>query len=394
MNKDALSGIRVVDLSQVMAGPYCSMLLADMGADVIKVEPVQGEGTRLWPPYQTGESGAFMAINRNKRGITLNLKTEEGKKVFYDLIKTADVLVENFRPGVVKRLGVDYETISSINPKIVYCSISGFGQTGPYSSRGGYDLIAQGMTGIMSVTGEPNRDPVKCGLPIIDLGTAMFSAYGILSALYARTHSNEGQFIDASLYDTGIALSVWESTQYWYTGDTPVPTGSGHRLSAPYQAFKASDGHFTVGADAPHHWIIFCEIIERPEMLTDERFKDNESRIENLEIFVEMIEEKTIAQTRSYWIDKFEEVGIPAGPINTYPESLNDPHTIARDMICELNHPVAGSIKALGVPVKLSKTPGVVRKAAPLLGEDTVNILSELGYDSEEITKFEAANII
>lgn len=395
MQKQPLSGVRIVDLSQVMAGPYCSMLLADMGADVIKVEPTNGEGTRTWPPYQNGESGAFMAINRNKRGISLDLKSEEGKKIFYDLVKTADVLVENFRPGVVKRLGVDYETISNLNPKIIYCSISGFGQTGPYSSRGGYDLILQGMTGIMSVTGEPNRDPVKCGLPIIDLGTAMFAAYGILSALYARTNTNEGQFIDASLYDTGIALSVWESAQYWYTNEIPTPTGSGHRLSAPYQALKASDGHFTVGADAAHHWIIFCrDIIKRPEMLEDERFKDNEARVKHLDTLVQMIEEKTIKHPRSYWIEKFEEVGIPAGPINSYEESLNDEHTVARDMICELEHPQAGKIKALGIPVKLSKTPGAVKKAAPKLGEDNRDILRELGYDDKTIDSFIEQKII
>ncbi|MGM8365217.1 CaiB/BaiF CoA transferase family protein [Virgibacillus sp. W0181] len=394
MHAQALDDIRVIDLSQVMAGPYCSMLLADMGAEVIKVEPPQGESTRSWPPYKEGESGAFMAINRNKKGINVNLKTKEGQQIFYDLIKTADVVVENFRPGVVKRLGVDYDTLSAINPKLVYCSISGFGQYGPYSSRGGYDLIAQGMTGIMSVTGEPGGDPVKCGLPINDLGTALFASYGILTALYSRTKTNEGQFIDASLFDTGLALSVWESAQYWYTGATPQPTGSGHRLSAPYQAFRASDGHFTVGADAPHHWKMFCEIIGRPEMLEDERFKDNESRMDHMEVFVQMIEEQTTTQPRSYWLEKFEEVGIPAGSINTYPESLNDPHTQARDMVCEVDHPVAGKVKALGIPVKMSKTPGSIRKSAPLAGEDTNSILSELGYDEEKIESLRKNEIV
>lgn len=394
MQKQPLEGVRVIDLSQVMAGPYCSMLLADMGAEVIKVEPPQGENTRTWPPYKGGESAAFMAINRNKKGISLNLKSEEGKKVFYDLIKSADVIVENFRPGVVKRLGVDYDTLSEINPKLIYCSISGFGQSGPYSSRGGYDLILQGMTGIMSITGEPGGNPVKCGLPIIDLGTAMFAAYGILSALYARTSTNEGQFIDASLYDTGIALSVWESTQYWHTGETPEATGSGHRLSAPYQAVKASDGHFTVGADAPHHWIDFCEIIGRPEMLEDDRFIDNEQRIKHLDILIEKIEEKTVEHSRNYWIEKFEEVGIPAGSINTYPESLTNPHTLARDMVCEVDHPTAGKVNALGIPVKLSKNPGLVKKAAPMKGEDSDAILKELGYTEEQINKLKEGQVV
>lgn len=375
----ALEGIRVIDLSQVMAGPYCGMLLADMGADVIKVEPPKGESTRRWSPYKEGESGAFMAINRNKRSITLDLKSAEDQKVFYKLIETADILIENFRPGVVKRLGVDYETLNQINPKLIYCSISGFGQYGPYSSRGGYDLIAQGMTGIMSVTGERNGNPVKCGLPIIDLGSGLFSVYGILSALYSRVHSDEGQYIDASLYDTGLALSVWESTQYWFTGETPAPTGSGHRLSAPYQAFRASDGYFTVGADTPHHWPVFCQIIGRPEFLSDDRFADDASRIQHLNEFVRLIEEKTSLNPRHYWLEKFEKAGIPAGPINTYPESLTDPHTLSRRMIEEVVHPVAGKIKALGIPVKLSKTPGKIAKSAPVLGEHREEILKELG---------------
>ncbi|MFB6802995.1 CaiB/BaiF CoA transferase family protein [Peribacillus butanolivorans] len=380
----ALKGIRIVDLSQVMAGPYCSMLLADMGADVIKIEPPTGENTRRWPPHIDGESAAFMAINRNKRSMTLNLKDDEDKKIFYKLIETADVLVENYRPGVVKRLGVDYDTLNKINPRLVYCSISGFGQYGPYSTRGGYDLIAQGMTGIMSVTGERGGNPVKCGLPITDLGVALFAAYGILSALYARVQSNEGQFIDASLFDTGLALSVWESTQYWVNGETPEPTGSGHRLSAPYQAFQASDGYFTVGADTPHHWPVFCHIIGRPEFLNDERFVDDPSRIKHLKVFIQLIEEKTSKRPRSYWLEKFEEVGIPAGPINSYPESLTDSHAISRRMVEELEHPIAGKIKALGIPIKLSKNPGQIRNAAPLLGQHTEEILKELGLEKSD----------
>ncbi|MEH7524241.1 CoA transferase [Bacillus sp. JJ1503] len=378
----ALQGIRVVDLSQVMAGPYCGMLLADMGADVIKVEPPNGENTRRWSPEINGESYAYMAINRNKRSLTLNLKTEEDKNTFYKLIETADILIENYRPGVVKRLGIDYETLIKINPRLIYCSISGFGQYGPYSSRGGYDLIAQGMTGIMSVTGERGGKPVKCGIPVIDLGAGLFSVYGILSALYARVNTNEGQFIDASLYDTGIALSVWESIQFWVSGETPTPTGSGHRLSAPYQAFEASDGYFTVGADTSHHWPVFCEIIGRPEFLSDDRFVDDASRIKHLDEFVRLIEERTRLKPRKYWFDKFDEAGIPAGPINTYPESLTDQHTFSRKMVEEVEHSVAGKIKALGIPVKLSKTPGEIKNSAPTLGEHNEEILKELGLVS------------
>lgn len=390
----ALKNIRVIDLSQVMAGPYCSMLLADMGADVIKVEPVTGENTRRWNPIVQGESGAFLSINRNKRGLTLNLKTEEGKEAFYRLVKTADVLVENYRPGVAKRLGVDYETLSALNPRLVYCSISGFGQTGPYASRGGYDLIAQGMTGIMSVTGNKGEKPVKCGLPITDLGAALFACYGIQSALLARYHTGKGQYIDTSLFEVGLALSVWESTQYWYTGDIPEPTGSAFRFAAPYQAFKAKDGYFTVGADAPHHWLEFCKIIDLPELPNDPRFKEDDARVKNLSALVELIEDKTVHHTRQYWLEKFEAAGIPAGPINTYDEALSDPHALERDMVQELEHPVLGKIKALGIPVKLSETPGKLEKAAPLLGEHSAEILAELGYTSEEIAELKEKQVI
>ncbi|MBP1931397.1 CaiB/BaiF CoA transferase family protein [Ammoniphilus resinae] len=385
----ALKNIRVIDLTQVMAGPYCSMLLADMGADVIKVEPPgKGENTRqMGPPFVNGESGAFLSVNRNKRGMTINLKTEEGKKLFHKLATTADVVVENYRPGVVRRLGIDYETLSGINPRIVYCSISGFGQTGPYSNRGGYDLIAQGMTGIMSVTGERGGNPVKCGLPITDLGAGMFACYGILTALLAREHTGKGQYVDTSLFEAGIAMSVWESTEYWYSGQIPQPTGSGHRISTPYQAFKASDGYFTVGADAPHHWPKFCEIIRLPNLPYDERFIDGTVRLKNLSELILLVEEQTKNQTRSYWMEKFEDAGIPAGPIQTYAESLCDEHTLSRKMVTNLEHPIAGSIKALGIPVKLSETPGEIKSPAPLLGEHTEEILQEIGFENEEIKR-------
>lgn len=383
----ALKNIRVIDLTQVMAGPFCSMMLADMGADVIKVEPPgRGENTRrMGPPFINGESGAFLSVNRNKRGMTIDLKKEEGKQLFHRLATTADVVVENFRPGVVKRLGIDYETLRAINPRLVYCSISGFGQTGPYSSRGGYDLIAQGMAGIMSVTGEKGGNPVKCGLPITDLGAGLFANSGILTALLAREHTGEGQYVDTSLFEAGLAMSVWESTEYWYSGEVPVPTGSGHRISSPYQAFQASDGYYTVGADADHHWPEFCKIIGLPDMLQDQRFINNTERMRNLPEMVRLVEEKTSKHPRSYWLEKFEAAGIPAGPINTYPEALSDGHTLARNMVHELEHPIAGSIKALGIPVKLSHTPGDIKQSAPQLGEHTEQILSELGYDAEQI---------
>ncbi|MGG1662131.1 CaiB/BaiF CoA transferase family protein [Brevibacillus sp. NRS-1366] len=392
----ALKGIRVLDLSQVMAGPYCSMLLADMGADVIKIEPpLRGENTRrMGPPFVNGESGAFLSVNRNKRGIAINLKEEEGVKLFHRLAKTADVIVENYRPGVVKRLGIDYDTIRLLNPRIIYCSISGFGQTGPYSNRGGYDLIAQGMSGIMSVTGEKGGNPVKCGLPITDLGAGMFACYGILTSLMARERTGEGQYVDTSLFEAGLAMSVWESTEYWYSGEIPQPTGSAHRLSSPYQAFQAKDGYFTIGADTEHHWPLFCSLIGLSQLVTDERFAENYARMKHLPELVQLVEEKTTAHPRSYWLEQFEKAGIPAGPINTFQEALNDPHTLAREMVHTLEHPVAGSIKALGIPVKLSRTPGEIVRTAPMLGEHTLEIMQELDFSTEEMELLTQKKII
>src|SRR5204863_6537393 len=254
----ALGGLRVLDQTQVMAGPFCSMLLADMGADVVKIEPPGGEHTRREHEIAPGVSASFLAVNRNKRSLVLDLKRDEGVAILKKLAATADILVENYRPGVAERLGVDYETLKAINPRLIYCSISGFGQTGPYASRGGYDLIAQGMSGIMSVTGHPGGEPVKVGIPIADLGAGLFATFGILCALRARRVTGRGQFVDTSLFEAGLALSVWEATEYWFTGRTPQPMGSAHRMNAPYQALRASDGHFTVGAANAKLWPLFC----------------------------------------------------------------------------------------------------------------------------------------
>jgi formyl-CoA transferase len=268
----ALDGIRVIDLTQVMAGPYCCMLLGDMGADVIKVEPPGGEASRhVAFEIAPGVSGPFLAVNRNKRGLTLDLKRPEAVAVLTRLVATADVLVENYRPGVARRLGIDYETLRQINPRLVYCSISGFGQTGPYADRGGYDLIAQGMSGIMSATGSPDGPPVKVGVPITDLGAGLFGVFGILCALRARRVTGRGQLVDTSLFEAGLALSAWEATEYWYTGQIPRRLGTAHRLNAPYQAFRASDGRFTVGAANSRLWPRFCGILGLDRLVDDAR---------------------------------------------------------------------------------------------------------------------------
>ena len=375
----ALDGIRVIDQTQVMAGPFCSMLLGDMGAEVIKVEPPGGEDARgSAPELRPGVSAAFPAVNRNKRGIVLDLKQPDGVAVLEKLVATADVLVENYRPGVARRLGVDYETLRAVNPGLVYCSISGFGQTGPYAGRGGYDLIAQGMSGIMSVTGSEGGPPVKVGVPVTDLGAGLFAVVGILAALRARRLTGRGQLVETSLFEAGLALSVWEATEYWFTGRTPQPKGTAHRMSAPYQAFRASDGFFTVGASNVRLWPRFAGLLGLEALTRDPRFDTVAHRLQNRAALEARIEQVTGAQPRAYWLDRCEAAGIPAGPIYSIPEALADPHAVARGMVQEIEQPGAGRIKALGNPVKLSRSPAATRKAAPLLGEDTDAVLAEL----------------
>ena len=380
----ALDGLRVIDLTQAMAAPFCSMNLADMGADVIKVEPPTGEDMRRGSASRNGHSGTFLTINRSKRGITVDLKQPAGVEIIHRLVTTADVFVQNYRPGAAKRLGVDYETLAAINPRLIYCSISGFGSTGPYATRGGYDLIAQGMSGIISVTGDTDGPPAKAGLPVSDLSAGLFGAYGILCALEHRERTGHGQLVDTSLLEAALALTVWETTEYWVTGRAPKPLGSAHRLAAPYQALRASDGWFTVGANNDRLFEAFCRAIERPDLAADARFRVNRDRMRHRDALIVEIERTTAKETRVHWLARLDAAGVPAGPINTYPEALADPHALARDMVVDLDHPGAGPIKALGVPVKLSDTPGAVDRAAPLLGQDNAAVLTELGYTDAE----------
>jgi formyl-CoA transferase len=379
VSQGALDGIRVIDLTQVMAGPFCSMLLGDMGADVIKVEPPEGEHTRHEREIVPGVSSSFLALNRNKRSLALDLKQPAGAEILRKLAATADVLVENYRPGVAKRLGIDYETLQAVNPRLVYCSISGFGQTGPYASRGGFDLVAQGMSGIMSATGREGGPPVKVGVPITDLGAGLFALFGILCALRARRTTGRGQFVDTSLFEAGLALSAWEAMEYWYTGQVPRRLGTAHRLSAPYQAFRASDGYFTVGAANEKLWALFAEMIGRKDLTQDPRFNSRGPRLKNRAELEKIVEEVTRRQPRAYWLEKCEAAGIPAGPIYSVAEALADPQAQARGMTQEYAHPKAGKVRTLGNPVKMSRTPAVLSKVPPSLGEHNDEILKELG---------------
>ena len=391
----ALEGIRVIDFTQAMAAPFGTMNLADMGADVIKIEPPgTGEPTReLSSVTQNGHSATFMTMNRGKRGLTVDLKRPEGVEIVKRLAQSADVFVQNYRPGVAERLGLGYDALRAVNPRLIYCSVSGFGGTGPYAPRGGYDLIAQGMSGIISVTGEEGA-PAKSGVPLSDLCAGLFAAYGILCALEHRERTGAGQLVDTSLLEAAMALTVWEATEYWVTGKAPRPLGSAHRLTAPYQALRAADGYFTVGANNDKLFEALCRALERPDLLEDPRFAGRSLRMEHRAALIEALEKTTAGETRAHWLERLGRDGVPSGPINSYAEALADPHALARQMVVDLVHPGAGPIKALGIPVKLSETPGAVDRAAPLLGQHTAEILTELGYSRAEQRELEARGII
>ncbi|MFN3974680.1 MAG: CaiB/BaiF CoA transferase family protein [Dehalococcoidia bacterium] len=382
-----LKGMRVLDFTQVMAGPFCTLLLGDLGADVVKVErPPDGEENRRGAVRWNGEPLPFLLINRNKRGICLDLKNPEGRKVALRLAQQADVVVENYRPGTMKDLGLDYESVCRVKPDIIYCSISGFGQTGPYAYRGGYDLIAQGMSGLMSVTGVPDGPPVKVGVPICDLVAGLYAAQSIMAAYIYRLKTGRGQYLDVSLLESGIAMTFWETAEYFGTGQPPRPMGSAHRLSAPYQAFRGSDGkYFTIGAGNQANWRRLCQAIGRPDLVEDPRFADGAHRIRNLNALQQELERTFATRPAAHWLAVLDAAEVPCGPIYTLDEVYKDPHVLARGMLIELEHPAAGKVPQIGVPVKFSLTPGRIARPAPMLGQHTQEVLQEAGFTYQEI---------
>jgi len=382
-----LAGVRVLELAQIMAGPTCGMLLADLGADVIKVERIPGgDDTRAMNrPSVNGESAAFMAMNRNKRGMALNLKLPAARDALKRMAAQSDVLTENYRKGTMEKLGLGYEALKDVNPSLIYCSISGYGRTGPYADKGGFDLIAQGMSGLMSITGEPGRPPVKSGSPICDINAGILGALGIVSAYVHRLKTGEGQLVDTSLFEAGIQQTYWHSAIHFATGAAPGPSGSAHILSAPYQAFHAKDGWLTIGGANQSNWERLARVLDAPEWLDDERFRTNGDRMKHLEALVPLMNAKLEHRTVHEWIALLEAQGVPCGPINPIARMLDDPQTKAREMVVELEHPKAGRTRALGLPIKLSATPGRVTRAAPTYGQHTREVLGEFGFSASEI---------
>lgn len=389
-----LEGIVVLDLSRVLAGPFCSMILADLGAEVIKVEePGRGDETRSWgPPFAGSESAYYLSINRNKKSIAVDLKREEGRRIIYALAKRADVALENFRPGVVKRLGVDYQTLKALNPRLVYCSISGFGQEGPYRDLPAYDIILQGMGGIMGITGEKGRSPVKVGIPLSDLAAGLQAALGILAALLHREWDGEGQFLDISMLACQVFLLATMIPGYFLTGIVPEPMGSGHASIVPYQAFRTKDIFINIAVTNEKFWRAFCRALGRPELAEDPRFATNAKRVEHREALLPIIEAILLTKTGEEWIQILRQEGIPCGPILPFDRLFADLQ--ARQMVRTLDHQAAGSITVVGTPFKLSLTPAQVSSPPPTLGQHTEEVLAALGYTSEAIRSLREEGVI
>lgn len=391
-----LEGLRIIDLTRVLAGPFATMLLADMGADVIKVEnPRGGDDSRAFGPYKNGISAYYMGLNRSKRSITLNLKSEEGRGLLKRLVKDADVIVENYKPGTMNKLGLGYEVLREINPAIIYAASSGFGQTGPYGGKAAYDLIVQGMSGFMSITGFDAEHPVKAGSSIADIFAGVFTAVGILSALEHRRKTGEGQMVDVAMLDCMIAVLENALATYDCTGKSPEPIGNNHRSISPFASFPASDGLINVCAGNDDLWRRFCETAGLDEYIEDERFKDNKSRVANFKELFPIIAGQTEKRTVGEWMDALDAVKVPCGPILNLEQVVNDPQVVSREMIVDLPHPEAGSLRVPGLPIKFSRTPAAISRHAPLLGEHNADIYGELlGIAATELERLQEEGVI
>ena len=391
-----LEGIRVLDLTRILAGPYATMLLGDLGAEVIKIEqPGTGDESRNFGPFKNDFSLYFMSVNRGKKSLTLNLKTPRGIELFLELVKGSDILVENFRPGTMKKLGLDYESLKPHRPSLIYAACSGFGQTGPDAHRGAYDMIIQGLGGIISITGEPDRPPVRVGTSISDITAAMFTTIGILSALHHRHQTGEGQFVDVAMLDGMVAILENAVVRYLITGDVPQPLGARHPAITPFEAFESADGHVIIAIGNDGLWAKFCEHVNHPDLITDERFRTNALRTANHAELFPILAELMRQHTTSQWMQGLDAIGVPCGPINTIDKVVNHPQVLAREMIATIEHEVTGSVGVPGLPIKLSKTPGQVETPAPTLGEHTAEILTDLlGMETAEIERLKRDGVV
>lgn len=386
MERPPLFDVRVLEVGNYMAGPFCAMQLADLGADVLKVEqPEGGDEVRQSGPFVDGQSSNFLRLNRNKRSLALDLKSPEGKEVFRRLVSGADVVVENLRPGTMRRLELDYPRLAELNPGLVYVAASGWGQDGPLSQLAGLDIMAQARGGLMSITGAPDGDPVKVGVPVCDLVCALYGALAAVSALRARERTGRGQYIDVCLLEAGVSLAVWEAGRYFATGEVPGPLGSAHQANAPYQAVRSSDGWFTIGAASARNWVAFCGALGLERLLQDPRYADTTSRHRNREALAAEIEDLTSTEPMAHWIGLLERAGVPCAPIQDFGQVFHDPHLEARDFFWDAPHPTVGQVRQIGSPMRLSETPAVRRRAAPLLGEDSLEVVRSLGYGPEEV---------
>jgi len=391
-----LAGMRVLELAQIMAGPTCGMMLADLGADVVKVEKLPGgdDSRGYREPRVNGVSAPFLMLNRNKRGLALDLKQPEGREVLLRLVKTADVLTENYRRGTLEKFGLGYDVLAQVNPGLIYCAVSGYGRDGPLGDKGGFDLIAQGFAGLMSITGEPGGPPAKTGNPVADINAGILAFGGILAAYLHKLKTGRGQIVDTSLMEAALQQTYWHAAIYFATGTSPGPTGSAHVLTAPYQAFRASDGWINVGGANQANWERIAEVLGHPEWCGDSRFATNSARMQNLDALVELMNRVLVKRSKSEWLAAFDAAGVPAGPVHDIGEALTHPQTLARGMVVDLVHPEAGPTRALGCPLHLSATAARVDRPAPLLGEHTREVLRECGYTDAEIDAFAAEHVV
>jgi crotonobetainyl-CoA:carnitine CoA-transferase CaiB-like acyl-CoA transferase len=388
--------MRVLELAQIMAGPTCGMMLADLGADVIKVEKLPGgdDARSYSEPRVNGISAPFLIMNRNKRGMALDLKHPRGREVLLHLVKNADVLTENFRCGTLEKLGVGYDALARENPGLIYCAISGYGRDGPLADKGGFDLIAQGFTGLMSITGEPGGPPVKSGNSVADINAGILAFGGILAAYIHKLKTGRGQLVDTSLMEAALQQTYWQAAIYFATGVSPGPTGSAHVLTAPYQAFRTSDGWINIGGANQANWARIAEVLGHPEWRDDPRFATNAARMQNMDALAALMEVALASRSKAEWIAAFDAAGVPVGPVNSVAEALTHPQTLVRGMVVDLKHPAAGATKALGCPLHFSATPARVDRPAPLLGEHTREVLRESGYPEAEIDALLAEGVI